>query len=389
MLRVFYIPLDIGTFAHQKKQRMFRSLMIITALIFLGGCETAQEEFLINGKLEGAIPDGASVYLRKVDENNKPIDVDTTSVQAGSFSFTGVQKTPEVYYIFIEKVRGSVPVIVENTIIDIRAHKDSLFYADVEGTKQNEMFGEFFDSAKKMASRAQSMNQDMRNAVTNKDTSVMNSLREEYFELQEEARDQEIEFIKTHADALVSVLIVAKLMATKALPDEEIQSLFEGLSPEVQQSNVGKSIKTQLDKNKSTAIGSKAPNFSAPTPGGDNLALNDVLGKATILDFWAAWCKPCRAENPNVVKIYDKYKDKGLSILGVSLDRRAEDWKKAIEDDGLEWHHVSNVRYFDEIAQLYNVSAIPATFILDGNGVIVAKNLRGAELESKIAELLQ
>jgi hypothetical protein len=83
------------------------------------------------------------------------------------------------------------------------------------------------------------------------------------------------------------------------------------------------------------------------------------------------------------------YKDKGLSILGVSLDRRAEDWKKAIEDDGLEWHHVSNVRYFDEIAELYNVSAIPATFILDGNGVIVAKNLRGQELESKIAELLQ
>ena len=90
-----------------------------------------------------------------------------------------------------------------------------------------------------------------------------------------------------------------------------------------------------------------------------------------------------------MVKLYDRYKDKGLSILGVSLDRKADDWKKAIEDDGLEWHHVSNVRYFDEIAALYNVSAIPATFILDENGIIIAKNLRGPALEAKISELLQ
>ena len=119
------------------------------------------------------------------------------------------------------------------------------------------------------------------------------------------------------------------------------------------------------------------------------MALNEVMGKVTIVDFWAAWCKPCRAENPNVVRVYNKYKDQGLSILGVSLDRNANDWKKAIEDDGLAWHHVSNVQYFDEIAKLYNVDAIPATFILDENGIIVAKDLRGASLDAKIGELLQ
>jgi peroxiredoxin len=207
--------------------------------------------------------------------------------------------------------------------------------------------------------------------------------------MQEEARDLEIDFAKAHPEALVSALIISKALVTKSLPDEEIRQMYDALSDQVKQSNVGKSIASQLESNARTAVGSKAPNFSAPTPGGEQLALNDVLGKATILDFWAAWCKPCRAENPNVVRLYDKYKDKGLSIMGVSLDRRAEDWKKAIEDDGLEWHHVSNVRYFDEIAELYSVSAIPATFILDENGVIVAKNLRGQELESKIAELLQ
>ena len=368
---------------------MFRSLIAVAGVILLSGCESAPKGFVINGKLEGAVPDGATVYLRMANEDNRPVDVDTTTVQTGSFTFSGVQETPEVYYVFVENTNGSIPVIVENTVIDIRAQRDSLFYADVEGSEQNEVFGDFFDAAKEMASRAQSMNHDMRQAVATKDTSVMNSLREEYFELQQEARDQEIEFVKDNPQALVSALIVSKLMATKAIPTEEIKALYEALTPEVKQSNVGKSISTQLEKSERTTIGAKAPNFSAPTPSGEQLALNDVLGKVTILDFWAAWCKPCRAENPNVVRLYNKFKDKGLSILGVSLDRRAEDWKKAIEDDGLEWHHVSNVRYFDEIAQLYNVSAIPATFVLDGNGVIVAKDLRGQELENKIAELLQ
>ena len=165
--------------------------------------------------------------------------------------------------------------------------------------------------------------------------------------------------------------------------------MYEALTPEIKETSAGKQIKTKLDNGAKTSIGSKAPNFSAPSPSGEEIALNEVLGKATILDFWAAWCKPCRAENPNVVRVYNQYKDKGLSILGVSLDRRAEDWKKAIQDDGLEWHHVSNVQYFDEIAALYNVTAIPATFILDENGVIVAKNLRGPALEAKISEMLQ
>jgi len=114
-----------------------------------------------------------------------------------------------------------------------------------------------------------------------------------------------------------------------------------------------------------------------------------MLGKVTLVDFWAAWCKPCRLENPNVVAVYKKYHDKGLNIVGVSLDKSADDWKKAIQDDGLTWNHVSHIKYFqDPIARLYNVDAIPAAFLLDENGVIIAKNLRGTELEAKVAELL-
>ena len=147
-------------------------------------------------------------------------------------------------------------------------------------------------------------------------------------------------------------------------------------------------LKEREAKTKNTAIGAKAPDFSAPGPDGEQIALNDVLGKVTLVDFWAAWCKPCRAENPNVVAAYKKYHDKGLNILGVSLDRKADAWKKAIADDGLEWNHVSHVQYFGPIAKLYNVDAIPAAFLLDENGIIIAKNLRGKALHDKISELL-
>jgi peroxiredoxin len=233
------------------------------------------------------------------------------------------------------------------------------------------------------------MNQDMRAAQSKRDTVTMNALREEYFELMEEAKAYELDYVKDNPNAIVSAIILYRVLATKAKENAEIQVLYDALTPEIQESNTGKMIKEALEKDANTSIGAKAPNFSAPNPNGDQLALNDVLGKVTIVDFWAAWCRPCRAENPNLVKVYDKYKDQGLSILGVSFDRNADDWKKAIEDDGLTWHQVSNTSYFDEIAKLYNVDAIPASYILDENGIIVAKDLRGASLDAKIGELLQ
>ena len=144
-----------------------------------------------------------------------------------------------------------------------------------------------------------------------------------------------------------------------------------------------------------TEIGQIAPTFSGPSPSGEMIALNDIKGKVTLIDFWASWCKPCRRENPNVVKVYNKYHDKGLEIIGVSLDgsRNQRDpkaaWVKAIQDDNLTWNHVSNLQYFnDPMAKAYNIRSIPATFLIDENGKILAKNLRGDALEKAIAQHL-
>jgi peroxiredoxin len=356
----------------------------------LSGCTNSKPGgYTIDGTLTGDLENGTAVYLKRANEQNQPVDVDTATIDNGHFKFSGVSELPELHYLFIDETRGNIPLILEEGTIEVTAQKDSLAFASINGTPQNDLFADFLESSRALSKRALSMNEDMREASANRDTVVMNSLRDEYFELQQEAKDFELNFARENPDALISALIIDKALTTGALPEDEIRELYEALTQEIKDTKAGKKIKDSLEKAANAKIGSRAPAFKAPTPTGEELALQDVMGKVTIIDFWAAWCKPCRAENPNVVRIYDKYKDKGLSILGVSLDRKAEDWKRAIEEDGLAWNHVSNVDYFDEIAALYNVNSIPATFILDENGIIVAKNLRGAALDEKIGELLQ
>ncbi|MDM9631667.1 TlpA disulfide reductase family protein [Robiginitalea aurantiaca] len=357
-------------------------------IVFFSCSGETKSGYEITGSLEGDVAEGTQVFLRKSDENMRPVPGDTTSVTNGTFQFTGDATTPELRYIFVDGVNAAIPVIVENGSIRVIAHRDSLGAAEVTGTPQNEAYRAFVEGTRKLVARRNSINTEMQAAMQNRDTANMTALRDEFFEFQQSAVDFEKTFIQGHSDALISAMLVNRMLQSGSAPVAEVAELFEGLDPSLRQSALGSQIEAQIASQRVTAIGSKAPNFTAPTPTGENLSLNQVLGKVTLVDFWAAWCRPCRAENPNIVKVYNKYKDKGLSVLGVSLDRKATDWKNAIEQDGLDWHHVSNVRYFDEIAELYNVRAIPASFILDENGVIVAKNLRGEDLEAKIAELL-
>jgi peroxiredoxin len=148
------------------------------------------------------------------------------------------------------------------------------------------------------------------------------------------------------------------------------------------------SINQAISQMSATTTGSEAPDFSAPTPDGGSMKLSDLRGKYVMIDFWASWCRPCRAENPNVVKAYNKYHDKGFEILGVSLDQEKAKWEAAIQQDGLIWKHVSDLGgWASAPAQLYGVSSIPATVLLDQEGKIIARNLRGAQLEEKLKEI--
>lgn len=147
-------------------------------------------------------------------------------------------------------------------------------------------------------------------------------------------------------------------------------------------------ISEDLKKMASFVVGGEAPDFSMNQLDGTPLSLSSLRGKVVLIDFWASWCGPCRRENPHVVKLYQEYKDKGFEILGVSLDKTKDNWKNAIDQDGLTWQHVSDLKgWGNEVAQLYGVRSIPHTVLLDKEGKILARGLRSAALEAKLKEI--
>ncbi|TLF45001.1 TlpA disulfide reductase family protein [Maribacter aurantiacus] len=375
-----------------------RSLLLFSlCAMAMSSCNQAKDGYTINGSLRGDLEDGTQVFLKTIGEGNQPIEVDTTTISQGKFEFSGVAEKPELYYIFVDKAQGYTAVILENGDIDFEASIDSLGFADIGGTPQNDFFANYMEESRKISLQAKSIQEDLQRATTSGGSPEnIAALRDEMQELTEEYQGFETKFVSENPNALISALLLERSISTKTIESSKAQELYDTFSAEIKDSKPGQRILDLLERlkaseeaDKNTSIGATAPNFSGPNPNGETLELKNLLGKATLVDFWAAWCRPCRAENPNIVSVYKKYHDKGLNIVGVSLDRTADAWKKAIEDDGLEWNHISNIAYFDDaIAKLYNVDAIPAAFLLDENGVIVAKNLRGPALEEKVAELL-
>ena len=200
----------------------------------------------------------------------------------------------------------------------------------------------------------------------------------------------EIDLAKNMTDSYLSVLMLEKLINQKTIDIKSAKEITSAYSPQILNSRVGKILIEKVNAPiEVTSIGEIAPNFEGPSPSGEILSLSNLKGKVTIIEFWASWCRPCRVENPNLVRLYKEMHPKGLEIVGVSLDRNRNSWLRAIDDDGLTWSHVSNLKFWqDPIAKLYNITAIPASFIIDKEGRIIQKNLRGPQLAAKISELL-
>ena len=371
---------------------MKKVIVILLIAVGLVSFKALVDNFTITGTVNG-LENGKTIILEKQDDVKGIISIDTAKVENGKFSFKGTALEPSIHFLQVQDVQGKIAFILEEGKISFTIYKDSIGKSKVGGTKNNDDLQSFNASAmkiqKKMMDYQTLNNQRYTDAQAKKDTVVLNELMKEYTKFQNEIIAISTAYPEKNPKSFISVLFVDNMFNNPNVDIEKIKKVYNNLDGNLKKTKTGKVIQQKIDNFKSLAVGNRAPEFSAPNPAGKVTSLKESLGKVTIIDFWASWCGPCRKENPNVVALYNDFHSKGLNIISVSLDKDAAKWQEAIAKDNLTWTHVSNLKFWqDPIAELYNVKSIPATFILDANGKIIARDLRGAELRAKIVSIL-
>ncbi|OYQ38371.1 hypothetical protein CHU92_05345 [Flavobacterium cyanobacteriorum] len=350
----------------------------------------ADNEYEITGTVDKAL-NGKQIILEKQGGYMGFIPVDTAVVKDGKFEFRGTVTEPSMHFLTLDDPMKKVDFILENGSINLKIDKDSLQKTERSGTPSNDKMAEYYKTiaahTKKMMDFQKKNQAAYMDAFKKKDSVTMNNLQKQYSAITDEMAKASVNFVKDNPDSYISVLLLKQMSTSGKVEEKDIKGRFDALSAKMKKTKEGKELYESLYGGAN--VGRQAPDFSAPAPDGQTVSLKSALGKVTIIDFWASWCKPCRMENPNVVALYNEFHPKGLNIIGVSLDKDGKAWKDAIAADKLAWFQVSNLKFWDDpVAIKYGVKSIPATFILDASGKVVAKDLRGAALKAKVAELL-
>jgi len=365
---------------------------ILTVLLFSPAVLLAQQgNYSVTGTV-GKLNGPARAYLSYRTESGSVID--SANIQQGSFSFKGTITNPIKASLIIahdgeslRKLRDPdiLSLYLELTTITING-KDSVYNASVSGSSLNKDNQELTQVLSPYTAQLKAAAKAFRALTKEQRTDEAEANYDKQTDAVEESQKGVLEtFITAHPSSIVS-LDALKTYGGYFPEASIVEPLYAGLSNDVKASVAGQQYAKWLDGWKRTALGATAPLFAQNDKDGKPVTLESFKGKYVLVDFWASWCGPCRRENPHIVEAFNQFKEKNFTILGVSLDSKQDAWLKAVQDDKLDWTQVSDLKYWkNSVAELYGVRAIPQNFLLDPHGKIIAKNLTGDQLASKLA----
>ncbi len=323
---------------------------------------------------------------------NKIVDgklevLDSAFLTKSEVTFSGSLDQPEMVYLRVGDTRQIINVFCENSNIAVNVNVDSLDKAIVKGSSIHDELMEFIAYMEPVGERQAELGEQYQEAAASSNMEKMQDIVDQYEALRLEQIERIKKFVESKPSSYISPYII-QMYLFNDLEVEELEKVLAGLDTSIHNALEYAALSKHLATLKSLAIGEPAIDFALNDTTGNPIAISSFKGKFLLIDFWASWCAPCRKENPNVVSLYNDYSDKGFEIIGVSFDEDRGRWIQAIHDDGLTWPHVSDLKGFNSAAaQLYAIHAIPATFLLDREGNIVAKGLRGDALREKLEEL--
>jgi peroxiredoxin len=347
---------------------------------------TFAQNFTVHVNLKGA-KDGSYLYM--LHKYNEELFTDSAIVKDEKATFKGKLNEPNMYWLAARK-NANTPLIffADGGKIEVNGNIDSIPNARVKAGRAQEEYKLSLELVNKYnTGRASLIQRHNAYGMTGNAEGAKRIL--DSAQVDERAYAQSIvNFIKQHPNSNVGGFMIYS--AQFDWPQiSEYDAMYDALGEKVKKGKFGKLAFDKIAGMKGTTVGYPALDFTQPDMNGKNVSLKSYRGKYVLVDFWASWCGPCRRENPNVVAAYQKYKDKGFDILGVSLDDNKDKWMAAVQKDNLTWTHVSDLKGWQNAAgKLYGVQSIPFNLLLDKDGKILAKALRGAELEAKLAELL-
>ncbi|MGQ1888963.1 redoxin domain-containing protein [Thermophagus sp. OGC60D27] len=364
--------------------RQIAFLLVIGVLLASCG---KNNQYTVSGTIDG-VGDGTAL-LQKVGKTGAET-IDSVQIADGKFQFTGSVENPELFLILINDNRMPVALFLEPGDISISGNIENLNDAVVEGGELNKILKSFNDSIPSM-DRAQGLQQEFMEARQAGDQEKMQALAAEYQSIMMAQQEYYHNFVRENSDNPVGAFLALNM--ARSLDMEELEELVTSFEKSIPGHPYVEELKEMLEPMKkqkaaedAIQIGKEAPDFTLTDMDGNEVSLKDFNGKYVLLDFWASWCRPCRDEMPNVAKAYQQFAGEEFEVIGVSLDKTKEPWLKAVEEDNINWVQLHDPE--GDVANTYGVQSIPFTLLLDKDGVIIEKNLRGDALQEKLDEIL-